>query len=213
MRAVRSDPRDSRCASVPEPLLDQFRRGRQARDSRRKRRASGIRLPLVRTDALAGSPSYACCFVPLVRTLRPASRHSGIQPRMNQGRRNFRSIVPAYNEEARLGRTLSRIRELFRRDQHAANTLEIIVVDDGSTDGTGGHPGSGPNGTPNQLRLFSTPRNGGKGFSVRRGTCLKRAAISRFSPMPIRPRPSRNPKTLRRYRGGSGYCDRLTVPI
>ncbi len=55
---------------------------------------------------------------------------------MNSGAPELSIVVPAYNEEERLGRTLSRVHEYFSRDPRVANALEIIVVDDGSTDGT-----------------------------------------------------------------------------
>jgi len=40
-------------------------------------------------------------------------------------------IIPAYNEEKRIVSTLEKISEFFKDDLH-----EIIVVDDGSSDGT-----------------------------------------------------------------------------
>jgi len=42
-------------------------------------------------------------------------------------------VVPAYNEEARLPQTLPRIVDFLRAQDYAA---ELVVVDDGSTDGT-----------------------------------------------------------------------------
>jgi dolichyl-phosphate beta-glucosyltransferase len=43
-------------------------------------------------------------------------------------------VIPAYNEEERIGESLRRIREYCRR---ARPDYEVIVVDDGSRDGTG----------------------------------------------------------------------------
>ena len=45
-------------------------------------------------------------------------------------------IVPAYNEETRLPRTLTRIREYFASRGMGSEQLEILIVDDGSEDGT-----------------------------------------------------------------------------
>ena len=42
-------------------------------------------------------------------------------------------VVPAYNEEAGIGPTISRLRDAMRDSGH---TYEIVVVDDGSTDAT-----------------------------------------------------------------------------
>ncbi|HEY6444489.1 MAG TPA: dolichyl-phosphate beta-glucosyltransferase [Candidatus Acidoferrales bacterium] len=101
---------------------------------------------------------------------------------MNSGAPELSIVVPAYNEEERLGRTLSRVHEYFSRDPRVANALEIIVVDDGSTDGTVriaqewaravSHGG---------FRLFSNESNRGKGYSVRRGMLEARARIALFT--------------------------------
>jgi len=42
-------------------------------------------------------------------------------------------VIPAYNEEQRIGKSLQRIKEYCRRSQPAC---EVIVADDGSRDGT-----------------------------------------------------------------------------
>lgn len=45
-------------------------------------------------------------------------------------------IIPAYNEEKRLRRSLQRICEYFAGSGPQQHNIEIIVVDDGSTDHT-----------------------------------------------------------------------------
>ena len=49
------------------------------------------------------------------------------------GRPHLSVVVPAYNEEAGIGETLSRIGAYLRDNELDA---EILVVDDGSADGT-----------------------------------------------------------------------------
>ena len=74
-------------------------------------------------------------------------------------------VIPAYNEEKRIDKTLSVITGYFK-----ANKIEneIIIVDDGSTDNTVSvvkqHIISNPD-----IRLLLNNKNCGKGYSVRNG--------------------------------------------
>lgn len=86
-------------------------------------------------------------------------------------------VVPAYNEEARLPRSLARIREYLLRTHPES---EIIVVDDGSTDGTANVVRSLPKETP-ALRLLVNEGNRGKGYSVRAGMLAARGEIALFT--------------------------------
>lgn len=74
-------------------------------------------------------------------------------------------VIPAYNEERRLPEALRRIREFLEK---RAIPAEVIVVDDGSSDGTPDVVASARPSLPN-LRLVSNGRNFGKGYSVRHG--------------------------------------------
>jgi len=77
-------------------------------------------------------------------------------------------IIPAYNEEARIGKSLDRILRFLDSQPYAS---EVIIVDDGSRDRTaemvkehfGGHPG---------LKLHRQPDNLGKGMAVQQGMLL-----------------------------------------
>ncbi|MBK9698541.1 MAG: glycosyltransferase family 2 protein [Flavobacteriales bacterium] len=76
-------------------------------------------------------------------------------------------IIPAYNEERTIHRILEKVREVVL--DHGI-TKEVIVVNDGSRDGTAAavqaymaeHPSLG-------IRFFEQPRNVGKGAAIHRG--------------------------------------------
>lgn len=77
-------------------------------------------------------------------------------------------VIPAYNEEARLGPTLERILS-YLTSRHLP--AEILVVDDGSRDATAqvaAAAAARPSGCCT-TRLLCNERNRGKGYSVRRG--------------------------------------------
>ena len=74
-------------------------------------------------------------------------------------------VIPAYNEVERLPPTLREITAYLARDGRSA---EIIVVDDGSTDGTS-EDTRRLAATEPAIRLIRLPQNRGKGFAVRTG--------------------------------------------
>ncbi len=80
-------------------------------------------------------------------------------------------IIPAYNEERRLGETLRRTLDYLDAQPYAA---EIVVVDDGSTDGTAGIIASaGEKARPTRLACTGYGTNRGKGHAVRTGMLEK----------------------------------------
>ncbi|HTR46640.1 MAG TPA: dolichyl-phosphate beta-glucosyltransferase [Verrucomicrobiae bacterium] len=89
-------------------------------------------------------------------------------------------VIPAYNEERRLGRTLARIRDHFAANQPGIDSIEIIVVDDGSTDGTARVAREFARGMP-YVRLVSNGANRGKGYSVRHGILESRGRVALFT--------------------------------
>ena len=77
-------------------------------------------------------------------------------------------IIPAYNEESRLPRGLTKIRDYLVRLNLAPDQVEIIIVDDGSEDRTAAVAQEWSREFPS-LCLISNGHNRGKGFSVRHG--------------------------------------------
>ncbi|MEU1406378.1 dolichyl-phosphate beta-glucosyltransferase [Streptomyces sp. NPDC005728] len=78
-------------------------------------------------------------------------------------------VIPAYNEEHRLGPTLEAVIGHLAENE---GSWEVIVADDGSTDGTRevgalSHP---------HVRLVTSPRNRGKGHALRLGVAVSRGA-------------------------------------
>lgn len=75
-------------------------------------------------------------------------------------------VIPAYNEEARLPSTLERvIRYVAAKDFSFA---EIVIVDDGSRDGTAALVERRQRDHPS-IRLLRNDQNRGKGYTVRHG--------------------------------------------
>lgn len=74
-------------------------------------------------------------------------------------------IIPAYNEEKRIPKTLRSIDEYLRKQTYE---YEIIVVSDGSRDGTS-HVVHEFTQKIKNLRLIDNKENRGKGFAVRQG--------------------------------------------
>jgi dolichyl-phosphate beta-glucosyltransferase len=79
--------------------------------------------------------------------------------------RSLSVVIPAYNEEARLPRTVERIHEFL---VHRSYDAELLVVDDGSRDRTLSVARDLSRSLP-LLRVITHPTNHGKGFAVRSG--------------------------------------------
>lgn len=80
--------------------------------------------------------------------------------------RSVSIVVPAFNEEARLPATLDKILAYLREKEFSF--AEIVVVDDGSRDGTAALV-ERQQRDHKSIRLLRNPGNRGKGYSVRSG--------------------------------------------
>ena len=85
-------------------------------------------------------------------------------------------IIPAYNEETRLPATLEAIEGYLNSKSFPA---EILIIDDGSKDGTLGVVEAFKHRLP--LQLLVNKQNRGKGFSIRRGMIEAQGAWRLFS--------------------------------
>lgn len=86
-------------------------------------------------------------------------------------------IIPAYNEERRLGGTIDKV---FSYLQTKPISFEVVVVDDGSQDGTAQVVREKQTSYPN-LTLLPNEKNQGKGRAVRQGVLAARGAEVLFS--------------------------------
>ena len=90
---------------------------------------------------------------------------SGLAPTMMDNLVHLSVVIPAFEEVARIGQTLDRVRS-YLDDQAFAS--EVVVVVDGGRDGTLALVRAAMNGWP-ALTVLASDANQGKGYSVRRG--------------------------------------------
>ncbi|MBZ5554706.1 MAG: glycosyltransferase family 2 protein [Acidobacteriia bacterium] len=96
---------------------------------------------------------------------------------MSPGAVEISVVIPAYNEAQRISLSLERIGAYFNNEQ---SSVEIVVVDDGSSDQTVDVIKETAAKDP-RVRLVRNDRNRGKGFSVRHGVLEARGEIVLFS--------------------------------
>ena len=86
-------------------------------------------------------------------------------------------VIPAYNESARIGRTLDATIEYLDKQPYSS---EIIVVDDGSQDDTVEVVTAIQSRAGDRLRILCNPGNKGKGYAVRNGMLNSKGDIALF---------------------------------
>ncbi|MGH7817057.1 MAG: dolichyl-phosphate beta-glucosyltransferase, partial [Candidatus Binatia bacterium] len=96
---------------------------------------------------------------------------------MTQADIDLSVIVPAYNEAARIGKTLERLQNYLAQ---SAFSYEVLVVSDGSKDGTPDIVRRLAQGIP-QLEVIDRPVNRGKGFTVKEGMLKASGRIRLFT--------------------------------
>ena len=90
-------------------------------------------------------------------------------------------VIPAYNEEKRIGSSLDDVLSFLKTQTYRA---EVIVVDDGSSDETAkcvSERMSQYHDAGHQLRVLINTPNRGKGYSVKRGLTDASGEILLFS--------------------------------
>lgn len=110
-------------------------------------------------------------------------------------------VVPAFNEAARIGKSLDAI---FAYLNEQAYTCEVIVADDGSTDGTAhiAEQSFAHAGKRTTARLIRVTPNRGKGFVVRAGLLETRAPIALFTDADLSTPITETPKLVAPIRSG-----------
>jgi hypothetical protein len=89
-------------------------------------------------------------------------------------------VIPVFNEERRLKPGLELLKAALSWGTLPGKTTEIVVVDDGSTDGTSGTADRCLDWFPH-ARLVQLPENLGKGAAVRAGVAAARGAAVVFT--------------------------------
>ncbi len=127
------------------------------------------------------------------------------EPRLVHGDRSTTSrgglalsvVVPVYNERRLVGELL---RRLLALSIPGISKLEILVVDDGSTDGSAEIVTALAAGHPGRLRLLRQPENRGKGAALRAGVAQSTGDLIVFQDADLEYDPRELVKLVRPFR-------------
>lgn len=109
-------------------------------------------------------------------------------------------IIPAFNEEARLGQTIRRVSR-YIEDENLNS--ELIVVDDGSDDATTEAAKKACAEFPRiKTRVIRYDKNRGKGFAVKTGLCAATGEIALFTDADLSTPIEELPKLLKPIENG-----------
>jgi len=112
---------------------------------------------------------------------------------------SYSIVIPAYNEDKRLGATLERVLGYVREQGWNA---EVIVVNDGSRDNTA-ELARAFAARDSTLRLIENPGNRGKGYAVRNGMLNARGEVIVFSDADLSSPIEEMPKLLAALEAGA----------
>lgn len=112
-------------------------------------------------------------------------------------------VLPAYNEAERIGPALDELFDYLRSSGRAElpARVDVLVVDDGSTDGTASLVASRPEASPDgsvddlTLRVMTVP-HGGKGAAVRAGMLAADADVIVFADADMATPPDQLPRLV-----------------
>ncbi|KJJ85195.1 glycosyl transferase family protein [Candidatus Omnitrophus magneticus] len=87
-------------------------------------------------------------------------------------------VIPAFNEEKRIGATLCRIHDFFKSKNYG---YEVIVVSDGSSDGTIDVANRSLIARDRKIRILTNVLTRGKGYSVKKGIRIAKGKYVLFT--------------------------------
>lgn len=105
-------------------------------------------------------------------------------------------VLPAYNESARIGPALDDLFAYLRTpDESLPRAIDVLIVDDGSSDDTAGLISARPEAADGRLRLMTVP-HAGKGAAVRAGMLAADGDVIVFADSDMATPPAELPKLV-----------------